>query len=364
MTTDIVARGSRQVEGFGTREIAVQSETATGAAEAQAVATEQAKYIVARRFPRDFDRVESSLLGECGRPMFALSARYARSVGKKKVDGAFVEQFAVGWSIRFAEAAMRALGNVEPISKTLMDTEDSRLLEFTVVDYETNVRLTKQVVIRKVVERSSKEGREVLGTRKNSKGYDTYIVRATEDEMLMKESALWSKFARNVLRFVPGDILDACESRVAATIAAMPMEDRIRAMLDHFSRMQVSRVDIEAYLGHAIIRKDAKGKDAYSVSAEELEDLRGIWARIKDGETSWKAVMQESEATGSAEESARVAEEKIAEMRSAPAPEAPVEAPPPPAPPVPSDAEMKEFDRQQAAEQAKDQPPKKGKLSL
>lgn len=354
MTQELVARGSRQVEGFGTREIARQ-EAGLVAAQAQATAAVQARYIMAMRNPRDPELVERELLMECKRPEFALLARYAKPVGGGQV--------AEGWSIRFAEACLRIAGNVEWTSQAIFEDETSVVWEFGVRDLQSNIHITEQATFSKTVERKYSKDREVLAKRENSRGETVYIVRATEDEMSNRVKAARSKAWRATVRLVRGDTLDRCEAEVAATIAALPPKKRIELLLQAFDQVGVKRIDIQQYLGHPLTRKVGQ-QDEYALSAEEIEDLISVGAAIRAKEITWDRVMAERSPEGSKEQAEEIAEQKLAQLKKAADEAQGIERQEPPAPPSNPEAEMKEFDRQQAAEQARGNAPKKGRLSL
>src|SRR5262245_44757755 len=100
-----------------------RAETATSAIAAQAMATVQARYVMALQSPRDVDTVRIKLLSECKRPGFAEVAVYARPAGKKKDEesGRWVDNIVRGPSIRFAEACARISGNILVQSPVLFE---------------------------------------------------------------------------------------------------------------------------------------------------------------------------------------------------------------------------------------------------
>lgn len=348
-----------KAEGFAETRLTVTPETATAAVQAHATAAVQAKYLMAMRNPRDMHAVEVRLLAECQRPGFAFSARYSRPVGGG--------QNASGWSIRFAEAAYRALGNVEMSSSTIYDDATTRIVSIGVCCYESNVHIGQEVSVQKTIERSKAEGREVVSERTNSKGGKVFIVRATDDEIAVKEAIARSKGWRAVLRLVPGDVLDNCEAMIAKTIASMPADQQVERMLMEFQRMSINAVDVQAYLGHPMLTKGGDGRTRHACSAAEIEELRGVWSAIRDGETTWNRVMADRDA-GTREQQQNIAAEKIRDLMNAQKPPTPSEPPAPPAqpaesceaapdiPPVPAPASPAEtdeqrFDREQAAQQ-------------
>lgn len=340
--TQELTRGTRQTEGFGTRELARQ-ETGIAAAQAQATAAVQARYIMAMRNPRERQMVEQELMLECRRPEFALLARYARPVGGGQV--------AEGWSIRFAEACMRIAGNIEWTSQAIFEDETSVVWEFGVRDLQSNIHITEQATFQKVVERKYANDREVLGKRQNSKGETVYIVRATEEEMQNRVKIARSKAWRSTVRIIPGDTLDACEAQVAATIAALPPRKRIEMLLKGFEQVGVKPIDIQQYIGHPLQRKVGT-KDEYALSEEEIEDLISIGAAIRAKEITWDRVMADKNPEGSKEQAEAIAQERIAQLKraadEAQGVERAVAPEPPPSAPEALEAEMKAFDREQA----------------
>ena len=350
MTQEIAPRGTRQVEGFGTREVARQ-EMGLAAAQAQAQAAVQARYIMAMRNPRNAEIVEQELMIECKRPEFALQARHAKPVGGGQV--------AEGWFTRLEEAWLRIAGNIEWTSQAIHEDDRSVTWEFGVHDLQANIHITEQATFAKTVERKFANGREVISKRQNSKGEAVYLVKATEDELNNRVKAARSKAWRSTTRLIRGDSLDACEAEVAATIAALPPRKKIELLLKGFDQVGVKPIDIQQFLGHPIKRKVGQ-QEEYALSAEEIEELISIGAAIRAKEITWAQVMADRNPEGTKEQAEAIAASKIEALKQAAdaaqgiAPEPKQEAAP-----ADGDAEMKAFDAQQAKEQSK-----KGKLSL
>lgn len=248
------------------------SETVGQAAAAQVQARVAALYKMAIARPRDMDQVRVTLLKECSRPGFAQAARYAKPVGGRSIEG---------WSIRFVEAALLALGNVNPDVAVVFEDSERRLMRVTLTDMERNVTYTQDVSIEKTVERNDAKGREVVGQRANAQGRPVYIVKATEDELLNKQNALISKALRtHGLRIIPADILDEAAEQCARTRHGEITQDPDAArkkIIDAFSRSGVDPAALKEYLGH----------DVASCSPAEIDNLRMVYTAIRDGETTW-----------------------------------------------------------------------------
>ncbi len=279
--------GEVRQEGFGTSSIEKRAETAASAVAAKATAAVQARFIMAMQRPRDWDDVRAKLLKECKRPSFARVARYRKPVGAG----------IVGPSIRFAEAALRCMTNVSPETTTLFDDASKRIIQVTVTDLESNVSYSTDVVIDKTVERSSlKDGQTALGSRTNSQGKTTYLVAATEDDLLNKQNALISKALRtNGLRLLPGDIQDEAMTQVVATQADEDARDPDAArkgIADAFVGLGIMPSALKEYLGH----------DLDASTPKEMEELRGVFTALKEGETTWKAALAHKTGKATADE--------------------------------------------------------------
>jgi hypothetical protein len=178
------------------------------------------------------------------------------------------------------------MGNLAIDTPAIYDDAEKRILRVTVSDMETNVTHSKDVTIMKRVERSRLgEGQVAIRTRVNSRGKTVYLVEATDDEILNQENALVSKALRTTgLRLVPGWLIDECMSAVRATrdrSDAVDPEAAKRKLLDAFRTVGVSAEQVKEWLGHP----------ADTLAPAELAELRGIYTALKDGDATWREVM-------------------------------------------------------------------------
>lgn len=271
----VVQAGAEAREEFSSRAVAMRAETAAVAVAAAAKAEIEARYVMALKRPRDLDAVRVALLKDCARPGFAERARYRKPIGKG-VEGP---------SIRFVEAALGRMGNVLVTSPTIYDDESKRIVRVGVTDLETNTSYSKDVTIDKTVERSKlSDGQRPLGQRTNSQGKVTYLVAATDDDLLNKEGALISKAIRTSgLRILPSDLVEESMSHVLAALEKGARSDpdaAQKAVADAFASIGVQPGALKDYLGH----------DLATCSPKEIADLRAIFATIRDGETTWHEV--------------------------------------------------------------------------
>ena len=260
-------------------------ETASSAIASQAKAMIESRYIMAMRNPRNWDQVRQDILKECRRPSFAHnpSTYYNKPIGKG------VE----GLGIRFTEVALRCMKNVLIETTMVFEDETKEVHRVSVTDLESNVTYPLDVRVSKTVERSkpSSDG-SYISVRKNSYGKDVFTVLGSDDDLLNKRGALISKAIRTLGgRIIPGDIQDEATDiikKIRLDSAAKDPDSERKKIVDAFASLGVKASDIVNYLGHPIDQ----------CSPSEIVDLRGIFGAIKDGESSWKSVMENKQGEG------------------------------------------------------------------
>ena len=274
MTDEVVDPDTGEVLGMVIEEkrpiVPAQATAQALAAAEQSRALVQARVLVALQRPRDYEEVRRRLLNDCKRVRFAEAARYAKPMGDGK---------ARGWSIRFAEAAVRAMGNIDVRTQSISEDEDKLVLRVDAIDLETNASFGGDITITKTVERRRlRQDEKALKVRTNSKGQPTYTVRANEDDMLTKTAAHISKAIRTyALRHVPADILEDCADQIRkASDSEDPAKARKR-IVDAFGDLGV---------GPADVKKIAGQKDLTLLTSEQLTHLRETYTAIKEGDLS------------------------------------------------------------------------------
>lgn len=280
-------------------------ETQTDAFAAAAAREVEARIAAARRWPREIDVVQKRLLAECSRPGFASESRYARPVGgdcktcdgKKKIDGKPCEpclgtgkSHAHGFSIRFAEAAYQALGNIDVSATPIYSDGNVTMLRCQAVDLETNASWKVDVSISKTVERRKlRKGMRAIDTRTNSFGDQIYIVPAEPAEHEKDCGATASKKIRDlILRLLPADMKEACAVQVKATMADQFRKQSavlVAKLSEGFGKLKppVTKDQIAAYLGHPV---EQLTEDEYFV-------LRAIYMGVSEGHTTWANLVAE-----------------------------------------------------------------------
>ena len=328
-----VERGQVMRQEFGSVQSQTAAETAIAAVSAREQAKIQAMFIMAERHPRNWDTVRVRLLQHCDRVGFAEVARYMKPAGRKQVNGQWVDSYAEGLSARFAEIARQEMGNTSTETSVIYEDDLIRIVRASVMDLERNSLDAREITIAKAVEKKGKkqkdgswappEGRDVLSQRINSYGDPVYLVRATDDEVRAKQNSEISKAQRDEsLRLIPKDIRDDCEQRILQTLADPKKFDPVAArkkLIDGFAQLNVMPDDLVTYIGCPLDR----------CSPTQLNELRGLWSAIKDGEIDFQTALQKKlEQPGSRAEQEKVADEKLAEIERRRAAQQPKQEPP------------------------------------
>jgi len=274
---------AKTTQSFGAITVEKSAELAAIAVAAAAKAEVEAAYVMALRKPRNEGDARAAIIVTCKNPTFAKKARYRKPTGKKfdEASQKWVDVYAIGPSIRFAEEAIRQWGNILVQQTNIYDDPHVRVVKVSVRDLECNSLYSSELTIEKKVERRNNTDRIVLGERTNTRGQKVYIVQATEDEVLQKQAALVSKQIRNSgLRLIPDHIVEDGMAAVVATTSAKIAQDpdtERKRLSDGFMDVGVRPSDLETYLR----------KPLAQASVDELVELSEILTSIKDGQASW-----------------------------------------------------------------------------
>lgn len=308
---------TKQQQGFGVVTSERSAELAAIAVAAAAKAEVESAYVMALKQPRHEDEARAKIVRTCLNPTFAGKAKFRKPVGKVKDErtGQWNQNYAVGPSIRFAEEALRHWGNVLVQQTALYDDDHKRIVKVAVKDLQSNLTYSQEITLDKQVERRDGRGRQVLGERKNTDGYVVYIVKATEDELAVKQAAQVSKAIRNSgLRLVPDYIVEEAMEQINATITSKVKQDpdaERRKLVDAFYSLGIKASDLEAYLGHPLAQS----------STDELIELTEMCNSIRDGHASWGEFMQaakEDDGKAMEQDSAKLADAKAKMAAAAP----------------------------------------------
>lgn len=154
--------------------------------------------------------------------------------------------------------------------------------------------------------------------RENVAGDLVFGIKATDDELYMKQAAAFSKFRRLALTYMPGDVLDAAFDQIKKTLAGQSPEAAMERLVRGFDAIKVTIAQLQEYLGHSVSQ----------ISPEEIANLRGVYTTVKTEEMSWAEVMATKQHTGSAAEAEKVGREKLDNLKKETPSEPESKAPP------------------------------------
>jgi hypothetical protein len=287
-----------------------------------ATARIQSAYIVAAKSPRNVEVIRQEVLRECSRPSFCTPdeskngsslAIYRVPRGSVKIKGEngrdeWVNNNIEGPTIRFAEMLLRSWRYLSIEVNPMGEDDKQRLLQVICTDYQSCNFTSEIVSVPKTVERKKlKAGDECLAQRTNTYGDPVYLVKATDDELAMRTNALISKARRNlILQAVPGWLIEEGVDKVRETARQKDAQDpdaARRKLFDAYQTVGVSVAQIVEYLGHS-----------NALSPVELEDLRGYYSGIREGVTSWAAIVASKESTSGEDKNADKVQQMFTEL--------------------------------------------------
>ena len=229
----------------------------------------------------------------------------------KDANGKWVQNNIQGPTIRFAEMLLREWKYLSIEVNPMGEDDKQKLLQVLCTDYQSCNFTSEIVAVPKTVERKKLRDSDVaISQRTNTYGDTVYTVQATDDELAMRTNALVSKARRNlILQAVPGWVIEEAIERVRETARAKDAQDpdaAKRKLYDAFATVGVSAAQLSEYLGHD-----------KPLTPAELEDLRGFYSGIREGFTTWAAVIAaKSENAGEGDGSAEQLEKLFAALGS------------------------------------------------
>ncbi|MDR3361850.1 MAG: hypothetical protein LBO64_03280 [Desulfovibrio sp.] len=217
----------------------------------RAVAEVQAALVIAASRPRNEVQSRDRLLRACQRQSLAAVAIYQYPRGNQSVSGP---------SIRLAEAAARAWGNMNYGFRELSRAPGLSECEAFAWDLETNTKAVRQFAIRHW--RDTKQGGYQLKDER-----DIYELMANQAQRRVRAS---------ILEIVPGDIIEdamtQCETTLKTSIGG-DIAKAVAAMKEAFGKFGVSPAALEKRLG---CRLEAS-------QPAQIIALRKIYASLDDG---------------------------------------------------------------------------------
>ena len=211
----------------------------------------QAAMIVAKRFPRDERESNDRILKSCTRRSLAEAAVYEYSRGGTNITGP---------SIRLAECIAQNWGNIDFGYIELEQRNGESQVMAYAWDLETNTRQTKVFT--------------VPHKRHTSKG--DYPLTDPRDIYEMVANQASRRVRSCILAIIPGDVVDSAVKQCEITLKAgsnVPLEDRIKDMVEKFAEFSVTTDQLRNYIG----------KNVEAFSEADVVRLGKVYRSLKDG---------------------------------------------------------------------------------
>jgi len=221
------------------------------AEQSRAIAEVQGMMIVAKLNPRDPNKSYLKIMKECQRYSLADQATYIFHRGSSEISGA---------TIRLAEVLARNWENLDYGFKEYRKEGGSEVVAFC-HDLETNTRVQRQFFV--PFWRDTKEGGHAVDQER-----DRYELVANMAQRRVRAC---------ILEQIPGDVTDAAVKKCKETLSkggGLPLEDRIRKMLEAFDEIGVTQEQIERRLEHPLDK---------GTTHEEIGKLIEIYRTLRDG---------------------------------------------------------------------------------
>jgi len=218
----------------------------------RAIEEVRAAMVIAKQFPRDEMAAADRILQSCQRSTLAESAVYVYPKGGAQVTGP---------SIRLAEAMARHWGNLQWGIRELSQSNGESIMEAFCWDVENNSKQVKQFTVPHI--RHTRNGQVKLRDPR-----EIYELTANHGARRLRAC---------ILAIIPADVTEAAVKQCEMTQqnAAHVDADSLKAMVNAFAEIGVTKQQLEARVGHRLTVEA-------TISAELLA-LRRIWRSIKDG---------------------------------------------------------------------------------
>ena len=226
MENELALRDTGEVAARSVNEIMVQTREMTEI---------QAMVISAKRFPRDLSQVRSDVLASCDSPALAEVSQYAYTKGNTEVTGI---------SIRLAEELAGCFNNLD---KGWIELERKRgtgsqpgesVVQAYCWDMQRNVKAKRTFTVRHF--RDTKKGGYILNDER-----EIYELLANQAARRLRACIL-----EIIPKFIQEEALGRCEETLKKSTG--PIADKIKAMVEAFAKLDVTKEMIEKRFGHSV----------------------------------------------------------------------------------------------------------------
>jgi DNA-binding transcriptional MerR regulator len=185
-------------------------------------------------------------------------------------------------------------GNLEV---NVMQTQDSIAAQdwrVVVVDHESNVAVSEEVSVPKLVERPvTGTSNKLDNVHTRGDGVLVGTVVASADEVNVQRLDRCARLRRQLLlQKLPAELRQECLAQCLETIAAATQSDgdaARKSLIESFEEIGVTLDDLKAFLGHSM----------KSVTDDETLQLRNILNAIREGEATWSEYLASKRPTPS-----------------------------------------------------------------
>ena len=233
----------------------------------------QGAILLAKKFPRNEDQSFLKLQKSCQRSSFAeeTSYRFPRGRRQNPETGEWENNYVEGPSVDLAREAARCWGNVRYGFDVISETKVERHIRAYAWDVEANTWVTQDAFFKKLIQRKVKVN-----------GIDeTRWVEPDERDLLELTNRHAAKAVRNcILQILPKDYIEDALRTAGETKRNRDKSDPEGArkqIVLAFGQLNITPEMLEKYLNHPVAQ----------CSPAELDNLRGIWKSIKDGNSTW-----------------------------------------------------------------------------
>lgn len=246
-----VARNAPSANPFGSAMQARESNNAQAdAGQQREIAEVQSAMVIAKRFPRNMIEATDRILQACTRPTLANSALYSYARGGQEITGP---------SIRLAEVAAQAWGNMSFGIRELDQRNGASTVEAYAWDMETNTRQVKAFQVEH--KRHTKKGAYKLEDPR-----DIYELVANQGARRLRAC---------ILGVVPGDVIEAavnqCEQTMHASADTSP--EALQKMVAAFAPFGVNKEHIEKRIQSRL----------EAIRPAQVVQLKKVYASLRDG---------------------------------------------------------------------------------
>lgn len=245
-------------------QINTTNEISSSGTQANAMSEVLAMVKLAAMNPRSEEKAVAKVLASLDRYAMADRAYYSFPRGKRldEKTNKWVTNIVEGPSVYLTREVLRLWGNNKSGCKIIMDTEESRTIEGSCWDLETNTFKYEQSTFGKLVQKKN--------------GW----VKPDERELRELTNRLGAICTRNAsLQILPRDLIDSFFEKAKKVVASNVdvkniVTERANTLNTFETTFGINQENLEVFLG----------VDVDSWIAEDIATLRGLYRSIKDGQ--------------------------------------------------------------------------------